>query len=66
VQGGEGTGSGPQTDKNLPQSPFAGKFFKMTFCIAFYKSLSLGKRKEIRVVNHKNQNGSVVFTLGSK
>jgi hypothetical protein len=32
-------GSGPQTDKHLPQSPFTGEFFKMTtFCIAFYES----------------------------
>jgi hypothetical protein len=29
--------SGSQTDKHLPQSPFTGKFFKMTtFCIVFY------------------------------
>jgi hypothetical protein len=30
-------GSRPQTDKHLPQNPFTGKFFQMTFCIAFYE-----------------------------
>jgi hypothetical protein len=31
-------GSGPQTDKHLPQSPFTRKFFlMMTLCIAFYE-----------------------------
>ncbi len=35
-------GSGPQTDKHLPQSPFTGQYFlMMTFCIAFcYSYLS--------------------------
>jgi hypothetical protein len=29
-------GEGPQADKNLPQSPFIGKFFCMkTFCFGF-------------------------------
>jgi hypothetical protein len=27
VCGGRGWGSGPQTDKHLPQSPFTGQFF---------------------------------------
>jgi hypothetical protein len=27
---GSKEGRGPQTDKHLPQNPFAGKFFKMT------------------------------------
>jgi hypothetical protein len=31
-------GSGPQSHKHLPQSPFTGKFFEMTFCIVFYES----------------------------
>jgi hypothetical protein len=35
----KGGSSGSKTDKHLPQSPFAGKFFKMTtFCIDFYES----------------------------
>ncbi len=36
--GGEVWGSGPQTDKHLPQSPFTDRFIQMTFCIAFYES----------------------------
>ncbi len=30
-------GRRPQTDKPLPQGPFTGKVFYMTFCIAFYQ-----------------------------
>jgi hypothetical protein len=38
-KGGEHGGSGPQTDKHLPESPVTGKFFLMTtFWIAFYES----------------------------
>jgi hypothetical protein len=45
-------GSGPQTEKHLPQSPFTGEFFQMTtFCIAFYKSyLSTMDIKQVFVV----------------
>ena len=36
--GGGVWGSGPQTDKHLPQSLFTDNFFEMTtFCIAFYE-----------------------------
>ncbi len=39
VCGGEVWGSGPQTDKHLPQSPLTSQFFLMTtFCIAFCES----------------------------
>ncbi len=38
-KGGGVWGSGPQTDKHLPQSPFTGQLFQMTiFCIVFYES----------------------------
>jgi hypothetical protein len=31
-------GTGPQTDKQMPQSPVTDKFFQMmTFCVAFYE-----------------------------
>jgi hypothetical protein len=37
VKGGGVWGYGPQTDKQLPPSPFTGQFFYMrTFCIAFF------------------------------
>ncbi len=39
VRGGRVWGSGRQTNKHLPQSPFTGQFFYMTtFYIAFYES----------------------------
>jgi hypothetical protein len=47
-----GIGSGPQTDKHLPQSPFAGQFFrKTTFFFAFYESyLSTGYLRGSNIV----------------
>ncbi len=46
VKGKRVWGSGPQTDKHLPQIPLTGQFFQMTtFCIAFYiSSLCCAKR----------------------
>jgi hypothetical protein len=36
---GSQKGRGPQTDKQLPQSPFTGQlFYKTSFGIAFYQS----------------------------
>ncbi len=51
-KGGRVWGSGPQTDKHLPQSPFTGEFFQMTtFCSALYESyLSTIDMKQVFVV----------------
>jgi hypothetical protein len=38
LPGGGLWGSGPQTDKHLPQSPFTDKFYMLTICIAFDES----------------------------
>jgi hypothetical protein len=41
-------GSGPQTEKQQPQSPFTRQFFLMTtFCIAFYESYLFCGSKDV-------------------
>jgi hypothetical protein len=41
-------GSGPQSDKHLPQSLFKGQFLMTTFYIAFYESyLSTGSKQAL-------------------
>jgi hypothetical protein len=54
VCGGGVWGSGPQTDKHLPESHFTGQFVQMTtFCIAF-SEFYLSTGSDVEIIDNGN------------